>query len=187
MVRKPRKLPEILTEEERKALLAQPNPKCPTGLRNLCLLRLMVDTGLRLAEVINLKAKDIDWTSGKTRVHGKGKKDRVLWLNEDELELLKRWREDRPASEFLFATLKGEQLNPRYVRAMVDRLAKKAGITKSIHPHTLRHTFASDLYRETTNLRLVQKALGHSDISTTQIYTQIVDSELEEALKTFRR
>ena len=70
---------------------------------------------------------------------------------------------------------------------MVERYCKKAGIPKDIHPHTLRHTFATDLYRETKNIRLVQKALGHADLSTTMIYTHIVDDELEDALKTFRR
>ncbi len=141
-----------------------------------------------------LKVNDLDWMSGKLKVkQGKGKKDRILWLNPQALEVLRKWREKRPRradgrpTELLFTTLEGKLLSDRYLRVMVKRYAKKADIPKDIHPHTLRHTFATDLYRETKNIRLVQKALGHADLSTTMIYTHIVDDELEDALKTFRR
>ena len=87
----------------------------------------------------------------------------------------------------MFTTLEGKPVSPRYVQKMVARLAAKAGIEKSVHPHTLRHSFATDLYRETSKIRLVQKALGHSDLSTTMIYTHVFDAELEEALKSFRQ
>jgi len=86
----------------------------------------------------------------------------------------------------VFTTKEGGTLDPRYVQRMVKRYAVKAGLEKDITPHTLRHSFATDLYRETTNIRLTQKALGHSNLATTEIYTHIVDEELEEALKTFR-
>lgn len=186
--RKPRRIPEVLTDEELHLLLAQPNPKCPTGLRNLAMMRLMADTGLRVSEVLNLTVGDIDWMSGRLTVReGKGKKDRILWMNEDLLTLLQAWRDKRHNGDSLFMTLDGEPMSDRYVRAMVKRLATKAGIIKDVHPHTLRHTFATDLYRDTKNLRMTQKALGHSDLSTTQIYTHIVDDELEDAMKTFRR
>jgi len=182
-----RRLPEVLTEREQKRLLAQPNQGCPTGLRNHCMLRVMFDVGLRASELLNLKPEHIGWTSGKLFVReGKGAKDRVLWLNEATLEKLRGWREVRPSGEHLFVTLQGGQLSARYLRAMVKRLARKAGITKDVHPHMLRHTFATDLYRETKNIRLVQKALGHSDLSTTMIYTHVVDEELEDALRGFR-
>ena len=186
--RKARRLPEILTGEEQTRLLEQPNPECKTGLRNLCMIRIMLNIGLRASEVIFLKVKHIDWMSGKVYVRqGKGNKDRVLWLGEEDLELLRQWREVKPESEYLFTTLKGDTLNDRYLRAMVKRLGEQAGISKDVHPHMLRHTFATDLYRETKDIRLVQKALGHSDLSTTMIYTHIVDEELEQALKFFRR
>ena len=80
----------------------------------------------------------------------------------------------------------GNQLVPRYIQKLVKRYSKKAGIDKDISPHNLRHTFATDLLRESKNIRLVQKAMGHSDVSTTMIYTHIVDEELENALKNFR-
>ena len=137
-----------------------------------------------------IKTRDIDWSSGKLMVRqGKGKKDRSSWIGEEDLALLQRWvikKARLPESAWLFTTRDGKLIDTRYLRFMVKRLAKKAGISKDVHPHTLRHTFATDLYRQTKNLRLTQKALGHSQISSTMIYTHIVDDEMEEALKTFR-
>jgi len=186
------RIPEVLTESEQKALLAQPNPRYPTGARNRTMIQLMLDTGLRLAEACNLKWNDIDLNTGKLMVRqGKGAKDRSLWIGLEDLELLRTWRE-RQARDVtgnpahVFTTLAGKPVSPRYVQKMVARLAAKAGIDKNVHPHTLRHTFATDLYRETSKIRLVQKALGHSDLSTTMIYTHVFDAELEEALKSFR-
>jgi len=188
-----RKIPEVLTETEQEALLAQPNPRYLTGHRNRMLLRLMLDTGLRLSEAINLRWRDIDLNSGKVMVRqGKGAKDRTLWTGEENLSALVAWRERQLAEcsgapENVFTTKAGGPLSPRYVQRMVKRYAAKAGIEKDVHPHTLRHSFATDLYRETTNLRLTQKALGHASVATTQVYTHIVDEELEGALKSFRQ
>ena len=188
--RKPQRLPEVLTHEEQEALLGQPNPKNLIGLRNLCLLRLMLNTGLRAAEVLNIKTRDIDWNSGKLMVRqGKGKKDRSSWIGEEDLALLQRWvvkKARLPESALLFTTRDGKLIQTRYLRFMVKRLATKAGISKDVHPHTLRHTFATDLYRQTKNLRLTQKALGHSQISSTMVYTHVIDDEMEEALKSLR-
>jgi integrase/recombinase XerD len=182
-----KRIPETLNEFEIKALLSQPNKRARTGLRDLAMMHLMLNAGLRASEVLSITARDIDWTSGKLRIRrGKGDKDRIVWLNEDDLDTLRSWREKKPKSELLFTTLDGERINDRYLRAMIKRRARKAGITKDVHPHTLRHTFATDLYRNTRNIRLVQKALGHSDLSTTMIYTHIHDEELESAMKSFR-
>lgn len=191
--RQGRKIPEILTKEEQVRLLAQPNKRYPTGERNYVMLRMMLDTGLRLAETINLRWRDVDLNTGKVMVRqGKGSKDRTLWIGEADLEMLQAWRERQARdakgkSDNMFTTLKGRKLNPAYVRAMVVRYGKRAGIDKQIGPHTLRHTFATDLYQDTSKIRLVQKALGHSNLATTQIYTHIVDDELEDALKSFRQ
>ncbi len=189
--RKGRKLPRVLTEDERRELLKKPNPRYPTELRNLAITQLVLDAGLKVSEVTVLKWNDVDLLSGKLLVRqGKGAKDRTLWLGGVDLDLLRKWRErqiekvGRPV-EHVFTTLKGEHLQNRYVQAMIERYAGKAVIKAS--PHTLRHTFATDLYRETKNIRLVQKALGHSDLSTTMIYTHIVDEELEEAMRFFVR
>ena len=187
------RIPEVLTASEQEALLAQPNLRYPTGARNKTMIQLMLDTGLRLAEACNLQWKDIDLNTGKLMVRqGKGSKDRTLWIGVEDLEALRTWRE-RQATDVtgnpahVFTTLEGKAVSKRYVQAMVGRLAAKAGIEKHVHPHTLRHSFATDLYRETSKIRLVQKALGHSDLSTTMIYTHIFDEELEDALKSFRQ
>ena len=193
MAKRGLKIPEVLTESEQEALLAQPNPRYPTGQRNRAMIKLMLDTGLRLAEACALRWKDLDLTTGKLMVRqGKGAKDRTLWLSEEDLELLRTWR-SRQAKDVtgnpaaIFTTLQGKPVSPRYVEKMVKRLAVKAGIQKDVHPHMLRHSFATDLYRETSKIVLVQKALGHSDLSTTMIYTHIFDEELEDALKSFRQ
>lgn len=181
-----RKLPEILTHQEQQMLLAQPNPKAPTGLRNLCMLRVMLNAGLRLSEIIHLSPDDLDTDTGEIVVRRTtGEPGRTLWLGEEDRELIARWQTIKPESEYLFCTLKGDILKDRYVREMVKRLGRKAGITKNIFPHTLRHTFAADLYAKTRDIRIVQKALGHVDLSTTMIYTYLIDAELEGALSTF--
>jgi len=187
-----RKIPEVLTAEEQAALLREPNPRYPTGERNRLMLSVMLNTGLRLSEATGLRWREVDLNSGKLIVRqGKGAKDRTLWVGERDLGLLRHWRERQAkvvpgAPSHVFTTLDGKPVSNRYVQEMVKRYATKAGIDKDVHPHMLRHTFATDLYRETTNIRLTQKALGHANLSTTQIYTHIIDEELEEALKSFR-
>ena len=187
-----RKIPEVLTTTEQEALVAQPNPRYITGHRNRVMLRLMLDTGLRVAEVTNLKWKDIDLNLGKVMVRqGKGAKDRTLWTRDANLVALVEWRE-RQATEcagspqHVFTTKQGGQLSTDYMRKMVKRYGVKAGIEKDVHPHMLRHSFATDIFRETNNLRKTQKMLGHERIATTEIYTHIVDAEVEEAMKSFR-
>ncbi len=183
-----RTLPDTLNNKEIESLITQPNKKAPTGLRDLAIISLMLNTGLRASEVLNIYINDIDWISGKLIVRsGKGKRDRIIWINEEDLDIIKQWREIKPQSPSLFTTLKGNSMNDRYLRTMVKRRAKKAGIIKDVHPHLLRHTFATDLLRSTKNIRLVQKALGHASLSSTMIYTHVYDEELESALKSFRK
>ena len=185
---RPRRLPTVLTPAEAAALLRVANPRYRTGHRDRCLMQLMLNAGLRAAEVLALTVYDLDWLSGQLTVRqGKGKKDRILWLNEPVLEDLRRWRARRPqhANGLLFTTLKGTPIHASALRAMVKRRSGKAGLTKDVHPHMLRHTFATELYRQTKDIRLVQKALGHSDLSTTMIYTHIVDADLAAALQSF--
>jgi len=140
MIKKAFRIPEVLTESEQAALLAQPNPRYPTGARNKTMLQLMLDTGLRLAEACNLRWKDVDLNTGKLMVRqGKGAKDRTLWIGEEDLDLLRTWRERQAkdvkgTSGHLFTTLAGKPVSPRYVEAMVKRYAAKAGIQKNVHP-----------------------------------------------------
>lgn len=188
----PKRLPVTLTAQEQASLLARPNPRYPTGERNRLLLRLMLDTGLRLAEATALELDHIDLLTGKLLVEqGKGSKDRVLWIGDNLLRSLRRWRPRqmnvcRMLPTHVFTTLEGRRLHHRYVQAVVRRYTKRAGIAKRITPHVLRHTFATDLYRDAGKIRLVQKALGHADLSTTMIYTHVYDEEVEQALKSLR-
>ncbi len=184
-----RKLPKVLTHEERAALLAQCNTRYQTPHRNLCMLRVMLEAGLRAGEVVALQPAHLDMLTCKLLVReGKGAKDRTLWINPALRDLIGAWLARRPPSRWLFPTGGGRKLDTRYLRSMVKRYARKAAIPEweKVSPHTLRHSFATDLYRETKNIRLVQKALGHATLATTMIYTHIVDEELEEALKRFR-
>ena len=187
-----KRLPVTLTDAEQSALLAQPNQRYPTGERNYVLMRLMLDTGVRLAEASALRWAHIDMVTGKVMViEGKGTKDRTLWVSENLLKCLRDWRERQSATcgsipAHPFTTLKGSVLQHRYIQEMIRRCSIKAGIAKRVSLHILRHTFATDLYRESSNIRLVQKALGHADLSTTMIYTHVYDKEVERALKALR-
>lgn len=197
---KRRKIPDPLLAREQKLILNQllaPHEgdgrgrpaSSTTRLRNLCLVRLMMNGGLRCSEVLYLRRRDLDPSTGRLKVHGKGGRERILWLCEADVSLLQEYLAGQPGEpeDLVFTNLKGRPLSDRYVRYMVGEVARAAGITyKEVHPHTLRHTFATDLLKATKNLRLVQKALGHARLGTTQVYTHIVDEELEDAMKNFR-
>ena len=187
---RPDKLPRILTEEETEALLAQPNQRYFGPHRDYLFMRLMLKAGLRASEATALQPEHLDLMSGKLTVReGKGAKDRTLWVGEDLLGELQEWMDRRSeqaqSSKFLLPTRKGTEVATSHLRRSVKRYARKAEIdeVERVSPHTLRHTFATRLYRETSNIRLTQKALGHSDLSTTMIYTHVVDEELEGAMK----
>lgn len=189
------KIPDVLTEAQQAALLAQPNKRYITGQRNLAALRLMLDLGLRSAEICSLALYDVDMMSHQVFVRqGKGGQDRILWASQPLITALQSWLEKRPRFHPwpgpedggpLLCTRSGAPLETRYLREMVKRLGKRAGI-RGVHPHALRHTFATDLYRKTNDIRLVQRALGHKNLSSTQIYTHIVNPQLEKALKELR-
>ena len=183
---RPRRLPKVLSATETASVLAQFNTRYPTPLRNLCLIRVMLEAGLRVGEAVALRPEHIDMTTCRLVVReGKGAKDRVLWIGDDLRDLVGAWLERRPESVWLFPTRHGTQVQTRYVRQMVKRVARKAGVkeVEKVSPHSLRHTFATNLYSETKDLLLVQKALGHAYVSTTQIYCHVVDGELETAMR----
>ncbi len=142
----------------------------------------MLKAGLRVSEVINLLDSDLDWEAGKIFVKESGAASgRTLWLEKADLDLLKKWFNVKPAGRgYFFTTLKGNQLKDRYLREMVKRMARKAGIDKDVYPHLLRYTFAVNLMRETKNLELLQKALGHRDPSATQTYVKQLFEELKD-------
>lgn len=164
----------ILDTYEQMALLNQPNPRAPTGLRNLCMISMMLKTGLRVSEIINLTEECFDWEEGSVLIKASGAaRERILWLNKPELALLQRWRKEKPASsESFFCTLDGGLLQDRYIREMVKRLARKAGISKDVYPHLLRYTFAVEFMRETGDIGILQEAMGHRDAAATQNYVK---------------
>ena len=181
------KLPVILEPEEVQNLLKQPNKRYPTGLRNKAIMSLMLHCGLRLSEVVNLKPGNINLTKGKLRVEsGKGKKDRDLAIPDYLTGLLEAWRNIRPKSNFFFPTLKGMKLSDRYIQQMVKRYAQKAGLNKRISPHTLRHTYATQYYKQTKDIETLKRILGHSDISTTTIYITLANIDVENGMKSFK-
>ena len=182
-----KKLPVILEPEEAQNLLKQPNKRYPTGLRNKAMLSLMLHCGLRVSEVVNLRPGNINLTKGKLRVeNGKGNKDRDLAIPEYLIDLFDSWRKKRPESNFFFSTLKGKKLSVRYLQQMVKRYALKVGINKNISPHTLRHTYATQYYKQTKDIETLRRILGHSDISTTTIYITLANIDVENGMKAFK-
>jgi integrase/recombinase XerD len=183
---RPRRLPKVLAPDERRALLAQFNTRYVSGLRNLLAVRLMLETGLRSGELVAVRPEHIDLDTCRLLVReGKGGRDRIVWFGDDLRDLITRWLEQRPESAWLLCTRHATQVNTRYLRELVKRKATAAGIPEGdrVSPHTLRHTFATDLLRETKNIRLTQKALGHASLATTMIYTHVADDELEKAMR----
>lgn len=189
-----KKLPVFLTVEEQKRILNQINLRYPTGKRNYTIILLLLDTGLRLSELTNLKWENVDLMTGDLYViEGKGAKDRNLWISEKVLKMLEDWKKEQAIqlrkrditdrAEYIFTTLEGNKINNSYIRNMIYRCRDKSGINKKVSPHTFRHTFATELYKRTKDIRKVQKALGHSDISTTMIYTHVIDEELKEDMR----
>jgi len=194
-----KKLPIVLEHEEAQKLLSIPNKRYITGIRNKAILALMLNLGLRVSEVVNLRPGDLNLTKRKLRVvNGKGGVDRDLIIPEYTAELLKEWKKAKPKdSRYFFTTIKeksggqfasskGSQLSVRYIQFMVKRYAKKARIDKAITPHSLRHTFATDFIRQGQNVMKLKKILGHSDISTTQIYVTLANKDIEEAMNGFK-
>ncbi len=193
-------LPTVLDRHEQEALLDQPNPRYPTEHRNLLFLRLQLNNGLRLPEMRSLRWQQISFDSGKLRVEGVDVRDRVLWLSPEDLSLINDWRErqkqelakrrppgyDPENQQWVFADLDGSKLSTKYLRRVVRENARRAGISKTVLPYTLRDTFATDLYMATGNLRLVQKALGFSRLSRTVRYRRVARHKLKRALSNLR-
>ncbi len=185
-----KKLPVVLDTEEAEAILAKPNTGCPTGLRNRAILEVMYRAGLRVSEVINLKPGDIRWNSGILEVRsGKGGKDRNVPVDSETLGWLRAWQGQRPGRrQRFFTTLQGKPLSPRYLQQLVKRLAHKAGLERAdrVTPHVLRQTYATALLNGDFTIREVQTLLGHSNVSTTQIYTHVEPRALSAKIQSRR-
>ncbi len=179
-------LPKDMTLDEVDALLAQPDPTSPLGIRDQALLDLMYATGLRVSELVNLNVNDVHLEVGYLAAYGKGSKERLVPIGEVAIERLKTYlTEVRPKLAqgnkvpYLFLNRSGKKLSRQGLWKLIRRYALQAGIRSHITPHSLRHSFATHLLERGADLRSVQLLLGHSSISTTQIYTHINKERLK--------
>lgn len=182
-----RSLPRSLTENEVEALLAAPDTHDPLGHRDRTMLEVLYATGLRVTELINLRQSEINLTQGVLRVRGKGERERLIPLGDES----QNWLRDFLAgprveillerhTDYLFPTRRGDRMTRQAFWHIIKRYAKKAEIEGKLSPHTLRHAFATHLLNNGADLRVVQMLLGHSDLSTTQIYTHVARARMKE-------
>lgn len=183
----PRSLPGSLTEADVECLLNAPNIEQPFGLRDRAMLEVLYASGLRVSELVNLIHTQVSLDMGVVRIMGKGSKERLVPLGEEALEWLARYMEQGRAmflkgrvTNAVFVTTRGGAMTRHAFWHLIKRYAQQAGITKPISPHTLRHAFATHLLNHGADLRVVQLLLGHTDISTTQIYTHIARERLKQ-------
>ncbi len=187
------KRPQVgfLDPEEVKRLIETPDITSPSGLRDHTILELLFSSGLRVSELVSLERDQINLDRREFVVRGKGKKDRPVFISQEAADWLAKYLNARKDSfKPLFIHYSGSKsdaddgkytrLTPRSVQRMVKTYAKRAGITKEVTPHTLRHSFATDLLRNGADLRSVQSLLGHANVATTQIYTHLTNPQLKE-------
>jgi len=181
-----RPLPKSLTEQEVEALLAAPDRGEPEGFRDRVMLEVLYATGLRVSELVALRPDQVSLTQGVVRITGKGGKDRLVPLGDEAMDWLERFAQgprqdllgERLCTE-LFPTRRGSGMTRQAFWYLIKKHAQRAGIIKPISPHTLRHAFATHLVNHGADLRVVQMLLGHSDLSTTQIYTHVARERLK--------
>ena len=183
----PRSLPKSLNEQEVEDLLNAPNISDPIGLRDRAMLELLYASGLRVSELVGIRVNEVSTQDGVVRVTGKGSKTRLVPMGEEAADWINRYiKEARPdilqkrQSEALFVTARAAEMTRQAFWYLIKRYALMAGITKHMSPHVLRHAFATHLLNHGADLRVVQMLLGHSDISTTQIYTHVARERLKQ-------
>jgi site-specific recombinase XerD len=194
------KRPQVtfLTPEEVERLASQPDVSTPAGLRDRAILELLFSSGLRVSELVGLDRDHINLKRREFMVRGKGQKDRPIFISPEAADCIEKYlggRQDNVKPLFIRYSgtkkvdLSGNyhRLTARSVQRMVARYARLAGITKHVSPHTLRHSFATDLLMNGADLRSVQAMLGHSNIATTQIYTHVTDPHLKAVHEKFHR
>jgi site-specific recombinase XerD len=177
---------DFLEAEDIIGLISKPDTKTFKGLRDRLILELLFSTGLRVSELQKLNVADLNMERGEIPVRGKGGKVRVVFLSESAKKILSEYLIAIGDCEPLIVNkIDGSRLSVRSIERIVSKYAKAAGISKKVSPHTLRHTFATDLLINGADLRSVQSLLGHSNISTTQIYTHVTDQHLREIHQAF--
>ncbi len=184
-----RSVPKFITEDEVKQLLGTAaDTGTPEGRRDASILELLYATGLRVSEMVGLNVQDIDFEEGFIRTWGKGAKERIVYVYPEALTHLREYiggarvelLSSKRGETALYVNQRGERLTRQWVWSILKTSAKKAGIDTKITPHTLRHSFATHLLQNGASLRHVQELLGHSSISTTQVYTHLTDSHVRE-------
>lgn len=184
----PKALPASLSEADVDALLDAPNTEEPIECRDRCMLEVLYATGLRVSELVGLRLDQVSLQQGVVRVTGKGDKERLVPFGEEALEWVTYYLNvARPAllkrqSEVVFVSRRGQQMTRQTFWHRVKYYAASAGIRQSLSPHTLRHAFATHLLNHGADLRVVQMLLGHSDLSTTQIYTHVATERLQSVI-----
>lgn len=176
-----RRLPEVLNVREINSILEQPDVKDTIGLRDKAILEVFYACGTRISELINIKVNDLFLSEEVIRVFGKGSKERLIPIGSSAIKWIEEYlQKSRPilaknykSENYLFLNQRGTKFSRMGIWKIVNHYAKRAGIEKNVHPHTFRHSFATHLIEGGADLRAVQEMLGHSDISTTQIYTHI--------------
>ena len=181
-----RRLPDTLTEADVDALLVAPDRSDPLGDRDAAMLEVLYATGLRVTELVQLQVSQVNLRQGVVRVIGKGSKERLVPLGEEAIEALSQFLASARldilsarTSDAVFPTRRGGAMTRQGFWLLIRRYAQRAGISKHLSPHTLRHAFATHLINHGADLRVVQMLLGHSDISTTQIYTHVARERLK--------
>jgi integrase/recombinase XerD len=182
-----RPLPKSLSEEQVERLLNAPDMESPLGLRDRAMLETLYATGLRVSELVGLVVQQVNLQSGVVKVVGKGDKERLVPLGEESIGALERYLTSArrellkgKISDALFPTARGTAMTRQAFWHNIKRYAKLAGIERNLSPHTLRHAFATHLLNHGADLRVVQMLLGHADLSTTQIYTQVARERLKQ-------
>jgi len=183
----PKSLPKSLSEEEVEALLNAPNVKTISGLRDKAMLELLYACGLRVSELVNILLTELSMTDGIIRITGKGSKTRLVPMGEEAVDWIKKYINEsrnnilnKKTSKYLFITIRGSGMTRQAFWYLIKRYSIIAEIKKPISPHILRHAFATHLINHGADIRVVQMLLGHSDISTTQIYTHVARERLKK-------
>ncbi|MDX1799904.1 MAG: site-specific tyrosine recombinase XerD [Marinobacter sp.] len=182
----PRRLPDSLSESDVESLLHEPDPERPLELRDRAMLEILYGCGLRVSELVALRVDQVNLRQGVVRIVGKGNKERLIPLGEEAIDWLLRYMESArfellkgKASDALFPGNRADAMTRQTFWYRVKHYAGRCGIHKHLSPHTLRHAFATHLLNHGADLRVVQMLLGHSDLSTTQIYTHVARQRLQ--------